>query len=240
MGTTLASGIWLPSPQEPIDIHVTPSIFGAAAAIAQTGRSDIVASPLRFFAADAAAADAIKATARAVGDQIYRSDTAWIEELKETGWRVVHTMRAVAYTPDFAGTPGSFTPGNGNSNFLYWVRGERVIVQGSFTLGSTTVIPTGVFPPSFPVPTNLPMRYTPQNIGTLGLALGVTGVYHGLVLGQWGNYTESGDTTKKMYPRIVFRGTYGGGATVRAMAPNFPFIWSGGNSFTLNFEYVTG
>ncbi|MDF2990234.1 MAG: hypothetical protein K0S37_748 [Microbacterium sp.] len=239
MGATLANGIWKPGDLEPIDWHVTPSIFGAAAAIAAAGRSDMAHSPVLFRAADALEATGIKVKRTQIGDQIYRADTRWVEENQPSGWKIVRTFSGISFVPQWASVSPGITPGNGANFFTYWVNGERITVQGTFIFGGTTTLPNiSGQATRLPVAPGLPMRAGSTNLGVIGQAAALSGAafFGGAVIGMWGT---GGAMSGQVHPCAFLRGPDPNSVgEFWNMGATHPFTWVSGNQLMLHYSYI--
>ncbi|GAB2699430.1 hypothetical protein BKA24_001799 [Microbacterium marinum] len=241
MGTAHANGVWLPGAREPIDWQISPTIMAAAAGNAIAGRSDGTPQPRLFRAANATEADAVKDAGLRPGDQIYRLDTDWVEELGPEGWKVVKTYRAVPYAPygAYAQHGLGYSPTGDDHAWLYWVDGEQVTIQAHIRWASgAPTLWNSSFPARIYLPEDLPMRYIDQNLGTLGVAHCTIGSNQrmGYVAGVWGSYSDGVDTTGLMYAAVTFIADGEGSA---AMAQGSPETWTTNSSFSVRFTYIT-
>lgn len=252
MGTAYANGVWLPGDLEPIDWHVTPGIVGAAAAFAAEGRTDGKTSPRLFGASSATEADAVKAATDRVGDQIYRSDVRWIEELTAFGWRIVQTFVGVAFTPpwDYTRDGISISPGT-VQDWRYWISGNEVTIEGSVRWGDgapdLSVSGRGVY---IAVPAHLPVAQVPENYGVKGSSLCTIGGSErmGHVTGRYTapNSRGADDSTARRVSLVIrFMRPSGNGSQAGAaaemggMSNVNPAEWTINSSFAVQFSYYT-
>lgn len=242
MGTTLPNGIWLPGTGEPIDWHITPTILGAAADNAISGRSDAARARRTLGAASVSEANTLKGTYPfEVGDRILRTDLQQIEQLKAGGWKVVRTLRAVAFTPDWPAststTPYGITPGNGQQAWCYWLHDDIVTVTGVLVWGSSTAVGTAPIGVTIPLVPGLPPRLEGGDQWCAGEAVGSIGanMYRGSVTGN-------ADSVIGNMPiaTLIFRGTLQQGLT-KPMRNDFPSSWSQqqSSSLAVNYQYQT-
>lgn len=236
---TLDSGLWVPDERAPIDWHITPTILGAAAGNAASGRTDGQRAPLLLTAANGTEYTALTALDLAVGDQIFRTDTGIIWERTEREWKIAQTITAQAYTPSWGSTYIFTAGGTTVSNFVYWVNGDRVTVWGVLYVGNGTVA-SSTLPVRIPVPSGLPVGYDPQNLGVIGNAAiyhSSLGIYLGQVHGMYGSYAGA-DTTGKIYPSLIFRASVPTAGDL-GMSNVSPFTWSSypAAQISVCFEY---
>ena len=235
MGAVLDNAILLPDGDDPIDWHITPSILGAAADNAISGRSDGVRAQ-RTFVASASDITATKAAISTVGDRIYRSDLKTVEELQAGGWKVIHTYEGVAFTPAWneLNSAVRITIGNGTQSWFYWVNQKMVYVQGVVIFGSTTTIGTSTVGMRLPLAPGLPPRLLSEESGLLGDAYADVGAraYRGLV-------TSVPDVlfANDPWPLITFRA--GAAVLQRGMTTTHPGNWSSGATLSVNYSYET-
>jgi len=242
MGITNPDGTWAPSPVagsfDPIDWHISPMLLGAAADSAISGRSDGVRGP-RFLAATASDVAATKASAGlAVGDRLFRSDTGTTEVLRAEGWKVVHTLRGIAFTPNWAGLNSVYTinPGNGQQSWSYHVDGDRVSATGVLVFGSTTSIGTSPIGMMMPLVPGFTPRFLAGDGGVIGdLAAGIgVSTYRGLLTAP----NDSIQARETAAAQIVFRGTMAGGGTQK-MSNTAPATWGQGSWIAASYSYQT-
>jgi len=236
MGATTPNGHWAPSAGEPIDWHITPTLVGAAADNALSGRSDQVRAPRTLASTSALETATLKSSAPLeVGDRIYRTDLAQIEGLKADGWKLTRTLRAVAFTPEWPNLPYTISPGNAQQAWSYWLHDDIVTVTGVIVFGSTTTVGQSSLGTFLPLVPTFPARTTGgQNwcSGEVVASLGAS-IYRGSLTGNRDDILGTSSLS-----RIILRGGTAQGNT-KPMAYDFPGSWGQNAVLAFNYQYQT-
>lgn len=232
--TTLQNKIWIPDAAKvPADLHTTPTVMMAAAMHAIGASPNDPRPPLSLSVADATERDALPALLKGgmrPADRVYnRALHAWDESGPE-GWRTYENLISTDFIPDWTGTGVAL--GNGQTGLQYWVKGDRVTVQGIVGFGTSSSFLGGGTSLLFPFP--IPIRMGYANARVLGPALAAFGSdrYQGVV-------THEEDT---LFPhaRIAFEGNSGAAGALTPWQSTYPFAWAGGGSkwLSVKFNYI--